>query len=132
MRFQHDHALGHMVRQLQFLPLFLRNLGVRVVQVQRIHAEVRAHNLAVQQQIVDRPHHLVDRDGKAEPLHAGIRNLHRVDADQPAVQIDERSAAVAFVNGRVGLNDLLLPVVDPVLTQGDRNHPARIADNARG
>ncbi|MNW58346.1 hypothetical protein D3C74_362070 [compost metagenome] len=86
----------------------------------------------MQQKIVNRLHHFVDRNGKAQSLHAGIGNLHRINADQPSVQINQRPAAIAFVNRRIRLDDLLLPVVYAVLVQRHRNHSARITHDPGG
>ncbi len=54
------------------------------------------------------------RDGKSDRLGAA-RHFQRVDANHPAVAIDERAAAVARVDCGIGLNEL---------------HPAGVPDGA--
>ncbi|MNJ02666.1 hypothetical protein D3C73_1626990 [compost metagenome] len=74
---------------------------------------------------------MISRNSKSESFYAGIGDLHRVDADHLAVQINKRAAAVTFINGRIGLDHFLLPIIDAVLIQRYRNRPLRVAHNAR-
>ena len=60
---------------------------------------------------------------EADAFHAVIGDLHAVNPDDVAVQIDQRAAAVALVNRRINLDDLLLPIIDAILAERYRNNP---------
>ena len=50
----------------------------------------------------------VDRYREADPLDAEVLGHHRgVDADQFAARVDERAAGIAFVDRRIGLDEVL-------------------------
>ena len=90
-----------------------------------VQAEVAADHPAVLHQLRQDVLGHVDRDGEADAL--GRLDDGRVDADDPAAAVHERAAAVAGVQGRVGLDD----VVDQVA--GDAaQRPAQGADDAGG
>ena len=53
-------------------------------------------------------HEHVDGDGEADPLvAAGVAGDGRVDADDLAAEVDQRAAAVAGIDGGVGLQEVL-------------------------
>src|SRR6266850_2986044 len=72
---------------------------------QGLHAEVRAVDTAVGNQIVGDAFRSVDGDGEAD---AGSGSAERVDggidADHFTVRVDERAAGIAAIDGRVGLD----------------------------
>ena len=70
-----------------------------------------AHHAAMREDVAHHAARQVDRDGKADALNAGgvhVLGDHRgVDADQFARGIDQGAAGIAFVDGRVGLDEIL-------------------------
>ena len=54
---------------------------------------------------VDQCDGVIDRNGESKSFADLLRDSHRVDADHGAVAIDQRSAAVAWIDRRVGLNE---------------------------
>ena len=72
-------------------------------------------HLAVGDQVIDHIGGRGDGNGKAETLHArggGRAHLHRVDADDLSVHVDERAAGVAVVERGVRLNERHRHAVD--------------------
>ena len=109
----HDHALGTVKAQ---------GGGGFLVQVLHLDAQPAAlHALAGLQLFDDLLGH-GGGDGEAEPLARGDDG--RVDAHHLAVQVDQRSAGVARVDGRVGL--------DEVVVGTGPEHPALGRDDACG
>ena len=71
----------------------------------RAHADVAAAHAAVLADLLEDVADDVARRGEAEALvAAGLREDQRVDADEPALGVDQRPAAVARIDGRVGLD----------------------------
>ena len=86
-------------------------------------AQVGAVHLAVLLQLSADPLGQVDGDGEADALvAAGVGRNGRVDADDLAVEIHQRAAAVAGIDGRVGL--------DEILAVGDADAASLGADDA--
>ena len=89
-------------------------------------AEVAAGDMAVLDEAVHDVAGEVGRDGEADALvAAGAAEDGGVDADEPALDIHQRAAGVAGVDGRVGLDEVLI-VLDAEVAA------ARGADDARG
>src|SRR5690606_34252691 len=74
-------------------------------------AQRRARDVALPDQVLDHPGHLVAGQGEAHALHARRPELEGVDADDLAPQVDQGTAAVAGADGRVGLDDLEDPAL---------------------
>src|SRR5208283_4664641 len=76
----------------------------------------------------------VDRNGEAKPhAAAGPRIDHRIDADEPAVQVDEGAARIARIDRRVRLDEEAV-VARADLGAGQRRYDAlrhRLADAER-
>src|SRR5579864_4764006 len=70
------------------------------------HADSRVLNLAVfEQRVNHRPRNLC-WNGKAHPGKApGRRDQERVDADDFTMRVHQRSAGIAGINGRIGLDE---------------------------
>ena len=80
------------------------------------HAQIGPHDGAVLDELVGDQHHHVDRDGEADAFVAAAgAGDGRVDADHFAAQVQQRPAAVAGVDGGVGLQEVL--VVHAVVAQ---------------
>ena len=96
-------------------------------------ADDAARDLAaaqLRQQIADD----VDRDGEADAdvaLRARVGVDRRVDADDFAAHVEQRSAGVAGVDGRVGLNDVGEPAVGDRQAAGPRRADHADADGVR-
>src|SRR5690606_17668609 len=72
----------------------------------------------------DQRFHIVDRDGEADAL--GWVDDQGVDADHFTQDVDERSSAVAGIDRRIGLNDVVISAV------GDVQGTVFAADHAYG
>src|SRR5690606_17489783 len=87
--------------------------GLRQLRRQRLYldAQIAADHLAV---LDDRAHHLqcqLHRYGETDTLRtAGLGEDRRVDPHQIAMGIDQRTAGVARVDGRIGLDEVLVGV----------------------
>ena len=90
-----------------------------------VQSQIAAHHSAMLEQLRQDVAGHVDRDGETDSL----RRLddRRVDADHPAAAVDKRSAAVAGIQGRVGLND----VVDQVAGDAAQRAADRADDAGR-
>ena len=77
-----------------------------VLDVAADHAVVRAVEIFDLHQVGNHFAGVVDRDREADFLHAGADR--HIDADDLAVDVDQRSAAVAGVDGGVGLDQVLI------------------------
>ena len=74
----------------------------------QVHAQKGPRHLARLDQLPAHDHEHVDGDGEADALvAAGVAGDGRVDADDLAVEVDQRAAAVAGVDGGVGLQEVL-------------------------
>ena len=72
-------------------------------------AEEAAHDLAGGHQAVHDVAREVGGDGEADALEAAAAAEDRgVEADQAALHVDERAARVARVDGRIGLDEVLV------------------------
>ena len=92
------------------------------IDVAQGHADEAARHAPALLQLRQDGHCLVDRHRK--PDVAGARADGGVDADDLAAAVDERAAAVAEVDGRVGLDVVVEAVVEQL--------PADVADDADG
>ncbi len=73
-------------------------------QIRRVHADRSPPRAAILHQLFVNNTSRVTRDGKANALVApGLRLNHGIDAHHISVHVDERSAGVARVDGRIGL-----------------------------
>ena len=87
--------------------LLRRPLRKRVVE---LHAEIGPRHDACLHELAGDEHHHPDRDREADPLAAtGVAGDRRVEADHFAAQVHERAAAVAGIDRRVGLDEVLKP-----------------------
>src|SRR5205085_5894051 len=69
------------------------------------HAQVGAMHTAGGDEVIGNCFSGVDGNGKANACGSAARSVNcRIDADHVAVRIDQRTAGIAAVNGRVGLN----------------------------
>ena len=103
-RFRRDarHAGAARVRHAELD----RNRGIEVAV--QAHAEIRADDRAALDQLRRDIHGHVDRDREADSFAAaGTAGDRRVDADDLALEVHERAAAVAGIDGRVGLQEVL-------------------------
>ncbi len=97
--FGHNHALRH--RQFEAAS----DLRSDII---RLHTQIRAPYLAILHELVADPASQADGNCKANSIVSAAASFDRgVDADDFALQIDERSTAVAGINRRVGLKELL-------------------------
>src|SRR5699024_8291573 len=89
-----------------------------VGQVLADHAEAAAPYFTVFHDLVVNRHHQVagNREANAD-IATGARQDGGVDADQFAVQIDQRAARVAGVDGGVGLNEVFEAIPEAVATE---------------
>ena len=74
------------------------------------HAHVAAHHLPVRDHLI---HHRVrhvhrNRESHAFIAAAAARQNRRVDADQFAAHVHQRSAGIALIDGRVGLDEIAI------------------------
>ena len=77
-------------------------------------ADKRPVDLAAGLQLFHNRRDFVDRNREADALGRIPLQLHRRNADQLAVHIDQRAAAVAGIDGRVGLQHKHVPIVRSV------------------
>src|SRR5215472_6462100 len=99
-------------------------------------ADAPVPDLTVIDQLVHDAAGHVDRDGEADPdIDAGGSDNCGVDADDPALQVDERPAGVTRIDRSVGLDEVLVafdPWTAPGRTDDPRGHglsqTERIAD----
>src|SRR6516225_9627952 len=100
----------------------LRDIGSEILDR---HPDLAAFDLAAADQLL---HHLarhVDRHGKTDPdIPAGWGHDRGVDADYSALEVDQRAARIARIDGRVGLDEILIAL--------DARAAAEGADNPRG
>ena len=90
------------------------------------HPDAAALDLAVIDELVHDLAGHVDRDGKTDAdIAAAGRQDRRIDADDPALQVDQWTARIAGVDRRVGLDEIL------VAFDAETAAPER-ADDARG
>ena len=91
------------------------------------------HRAALDRRLNDEPHH-VGRNRKSDAVRAAApREDRSVDADEPAVHVDQRAARIAGIDGGVGLDEELI-VGDADLRAGQRRDDAarhRLADAER-
>ena len=74
----------------------------------QIDAQERAGDLALLDQLPGDDHDHVDRNREADPfVPARTAGDGRIDADDLAAHVDQRAAAVARIDGRVGLEEVL-------------------------
>ncbi len=90
-----------------------------------VQAEVAANDAPVLHELGEDSLDHVDRDGEADSL--GRVNDRRVHADDPAVRVEQRAAAIAGVECSIGLDD----VVDQVAGDAAQG-AAEGADDAGG
>src|SRR5213078_5297454 len=89
------------------------------------HTEVAAHDVAGGRELREDGFGEVDWNREADPDRATRLRDHRgVDPDGLALGVDERAAAVARVDGRVGL--------DEVIVRSLADHASGRAHDARG
>ena len=75
----------------------------------QLHPDISPRHLAGFDELSGGEHEHVNGYGESASLaHAGIAGDGRVDADDFAAQIDQRSAAVARIDGGVGLQEILI------------------------
>ena len=104
--------------------LHLEGVGQFLGEILNGHAEHAAAHFAVLDQLVHYVHRHVGGDGEADAhIAAGGGENGGVDADQLAVEIDQRAAGVARVNGGVGLNEVLV-ALDAQAGAAQRRHDA--------
>ncbi len=103
-------------------PRLLRNSGVSDSVV---HAELAAVHLpGLDQLLHDRADHVRgDREADAD-VAAGLRQDHRIDADQVAVEPDQRAAGIARIDRGIGLDEVLEAVAADARA-AERAHDAR-------
>src|SRR5439155_16228141 len=108
-----DHAGSHLLQGLRHPQCLRRRLRARLRRaLPEPHRGPRARTVAPGSLLVraalERIEQLldnVDRDGKADADVAGDRPLDRViDADHPALGVEQRAAGVSGVDGRVRLD----------------------------
>ena len=113
-----------------------------------LHRDADHHlavDLAVGDEIIDHVSGRRDGNGEAEPLYAyggGGAHLHRVDADDLSVYVDEWAAGVAAVECGIRLNERHCDAVNVYIAVDGRNnavgqraaqlHAERIADGVHG
>src|SRR6185436_4199250 len=90
-------------------------------------------NVSVLFQLRIRISHDIARNRKAESFAStGLRNDKCVHADDSAIDIDERSSAVSWIDGSVGLNeDLRIVGTDLAANRADNAHAHRIVQTHR-
>ena len=72
------------------------------------HAQIGPHDRAVLDELVGDDHHHVDRNREADAFVAAAgAGDGRVDADHFAAEVEQRAAAVAGVDGGIGLQEVL-------------------------
>ena len=109
--------------QHSFVDLGLELLGQRLGHRLNHHAQIGPVDLAVLNQFSADPFGEIDGNGEADALiAAGTAGNRRVDADDLAVEVHQRAAAVAGIDGGVGLNE--------VFTIGDAEAASLGADDA--
>ena len=102
--------------------LHLEGAGQFLGEILNGHAEHPAAYFAVLDQLVHNVHRHVGGDGEADAhIAAGGGEDGGVDTDQLAVEIDQRAAGVARVNGGVGLNKILV-ALDTQAGAAQRRH----------
>ena len=76
----------------------------------------------------------IDRDGKSNPLASATSRQNRsIDSDQLSLGIDQGAAGVSRINGRIGLDEVLI-VLDAQMRAAfgaDDSHGHRLADAER-
>ena len=76
------------------------------------HAQLRARDLALRPQLLHHALRHVHRNSEADTdVAAGLRQDLRVDANELAPGVDERAAGIPVVDGRVGLEEILIAAV---------------------
>ena len=85
------------------------------------HAEPAAPGFAVFLQLIDDRNGAVRRDRKADADRAaGRRDDRRIDADDFAVEIEQRAAGIAAIDGGVGLDVIVVrPRIDVAVARRD-------------
>ena len=79
-----------------------------VIDVGGQDADPAAHHATLGEDLAHHAANQVHRDRKADAFHAEVLREHRgVDADELAIDIDQRAARIAHVDGRVGLDEVL-------------------------
>src|SRR5262249_52401031 len=96
------------------------------------HGDLDPADPAEPDQVVGDPPRPARENGEADPLIAAAQRLDRgVDADDPALEVDERAAGVARVDGGVGLDQVLVgrqAETAPLAADDPRGHRARQAE----
>ena len=121
------------------MQVHLKAIAVSNILVHQRCAQIRSCYAALMCQLVQNRFSRIHRDSKANALYAADSNLRTVDADNLAVCIHQRTAAVAGVDGCVRLNQVELALTDfNAAVQGADNtgrhaaaelHAQRIADS---
>ncbi len=88
--------------------------------VAAVHSQIAAHDAAVLHELRYDPLGHVDRNGETDSLSR--LNHRRIDADHPAAAIKQRTAAIARIQRRIGL--------DHVIDQMTGDAPERAAKRA--
>ena len=97
------------------------------------HAEPAAPRLAVLAQLIDHRHRGVGRHRKADADRAaGRRDDRGVDADDFAVEVEQRAAGIAAIDGGVGLNVIVVGAgIDVAVARRDDAGGHRAAEAER-
>ena len=97
------------------------------------HAEPAAPGFAVFLQLIDDRHRAVRRNRKADADRAaGRRNDRGIDADDFAVEVEQRAAGIAAIDGGVGLNVIVVrPRIDVAVARRNDAGGHRAAEAER-
>src|SRR5262249_20502411 len=92
-----------------FVDVHMHGLGDVRRQVLQRHADPAALHRAMRHELLHDAARHVDRYREAAAASAAARtDDRRVDADELAAQVDERAAGIARIDGRVGLDEVLV------------------------
>ena len=77
-------------------------------QVLDLHADAAALHRAMREKLIHDLTRHVDRDREADADVAARAKNRRVDSDELALEVDERPARIAEIDGGIGLNEILV------------------------
>src|SRR5439155_8715031 len=100
----------------------------------RLDAQPSARHLAIADDLLEHGARDRDRDREADALRAAVLRIDRtVDADQIAPRVDQRTAGIAQIDRRIGLNEIL-EAIDAQMVSTQRTDDAvcnRVAETER-
>ena len=102
-------------------------LGKRRRNTLNVNSEIAANYFTVRHQLIHHGVRHVDWNGKADSLiAAAISGQYRsIDTDQIAVKIDQRTAGISVIDGRISLNEIFIPfdrAAEAAIRRADDSH----------